>query len=124
MWKVQDTPSASVQVGQTIWFQSNIFVMGGDFRGDFGKYVEAVKEGQLTGMRVTCCTLWGGRGIGCGLVGGGIPFVSTHPLDSLGSFATCTPCLTEASPPRQHSVPTRSCWIHVQCEHNHPHDEG
>ena len=45
VWKVQGTPPASVQVGQTIWFHSNIFVMG----GDFGKYVEAVREGQLTG---------------------------------------------------------------------------
>ena len=45
VWKVQGAPPASVQVGQTIWFHSNIFVMG----GDFGKYVEAVKEGQLTG---------------------------------------------------------------------------
>ena len=29
VWKVQGTPPASVQVGQTIWFHFNIFVMGG-----------------------------------------------------------------------------------------------
>ena len=45
MWKVQHAPSISIRVSQTIWFQSNVFVMG----RDIGKYIKTMKGGQVIG---------------------------------------------------------------------------
>ena len=45
VWKVQCAPSVNIQVGQTIWFQSNIFVMGLNIKN----HVEAVRKAQGAG---------------------------------------------------------------------------
>jgi hypothetical protein len=59
VWKVQSAPSLNIRVGQTIWFQSNIFVMGRDIR----KYKKAMREGQVAGKtryegEVLCIVGW------------------------------------------------------------------
>jgi hypothetical protein len=45
VWKVQSAPPVNIQVGQKIWFQSNIFVMG----RDVGKYMKTMREQQSAG---------------------------------------------------------------------------
>jgi hypothetical protein len=45
VWKVQSAPSIDIQVGQTIWFYSNVFVMG----GDMGAHLEPMRKRREAG---------------------------------------------------------------------------
>lgn len=45
MWKVQCAPSVDIQVGQTIWFQSNVFVMGPNVTNHVGTMRKAQGAG-------------------------------------------------------------------------------
>ncbi|KIM91739.1 hypothetical protein PILCRDRAFT_845 [Piloderma croceum F 1598] len=110
VWRVKSAPAVNLQVGQTIGFMSNVFVMG----RDIAKHARVVKEGLAAGgysyeSEVLCIVEWQKHWVKFSVANqGGEEFHLWVPFDwtALGGFIHALHILQRSSgiPPSLNAV--------------------